>query len=326
MSPNATQAEHNPVALERRTLGANAVTVTALGLGGAGLGGRHFGEVSEADAVGVVEAALEMGIAYIDTSPAYGESERRIGMALRGVPRSNYSLSTKVGTHPELRGYSAETTLRSVEQSLRELGTDHLDLLLIHDPPNLLESLAPNGALEALEALKSQGVIRAIGLGVRSHELLLEATRSQRFDAVLTFLDHTLLNTSAADTILPAALEHGIGVINGSPLAMGLLGGNDPKTHFREVLTWAERETDWPLELAATLWHWSLEAGFSLPALAVQLCLREPRIHSTLIGAKTKQELAHLFLALGAPIPATRWEEWRSILEQHRLRDFSKGS
>lgn len=328
MPPNTAQPEqHKPWLLERRPLGKSEVSVTALGLGGAGLGGRLYGEVGEPEAVEVIETALELGMTFIDTSPAYGQSEHRIGLALRGVPRLSYTISTKTGTHPDFRGYSAQTTLRSVENSLRELGTDHIDLLLIHDPPNLLESLSPNGALAALESLKSQGVIGAVGLGVRDHGLLLKAIRSGRFDAVLTFLDYTLLGSSAA-TIFPAALEHNVGVINGSPLAMGLLGGSDPRKHFREVLSWAGREDDWALDLAESLWRYSLEAGFSLPALALQFCLREPQIHSTLIGSKTKQELAQIIQALETPLPEAIWDGWQTRFDHHgqSKKQHAKGS
>jgi aryl-alcohol dehydrogenase-like predicted oxidoreductase len=153
------------------------IAVTAISMGGAGLGGI-FGEVSEADGVAAVEKALELGINWIDTSPYYFESERRIGLALRGVSRKSYHLSTKIGTHPNrYLDYSAEATKWSVQNSLKTLGIDYLDICLIHDPlPGHLEQvLGSHGALEALVKLKRQGIIRAIGIGVQSHELIHRA-------------------------------------------------------------------------------------------------------------------------------------------------------
>ena len=110
-------------ALPKRRLGRTGLEVTALALGGAGIGGG-YGGVNDADAVATAELALARGINFIDTSPLYGESERRLGLALRGVSRADYFLSTKTGTHPQRRcDYSWDGTLWSVENSLHLLGT-----------------------------------------------------------------------------------------------------------------------------------------------------------------------------------------------------------
>ena len=154
----------------RRRLGRTGLWLPPLAVGGAGIGGI-YGEVSDGEAVGCVNAALECGLNYFDTAPAYGHSERRLGLALRGVPRDSYMLATKCGTHPQRRqDYSRDATLWSVENSLRTLGTDYVDLLFVHDPSDMEPILAPGGALDALEELKGQGVIGFIGLGQRRHD------------------------------------------------------------------------------------------------------------------------------------------------------------
>src|SRR5579862_3958092 len=168
--------------MPRRTLGRTGIDVPAIGLGGVGIGGA-YGELSEADAIETVEYALENGVDYIDTSPLYHDSERRLGKALAGVPRSAYHISTKTGTHHERRGdYSWDGTMWSVENSLRLLGIEYVDALLVHDPDDMAPVFAPRGALEALESLKEQGVIGGIGLGVRSLEFHRMAIASGRFD------------------------------------------------------------------------------------------------------------------------------------------------
>jgi aryl-alcohol dehydrogenase-like predicted oxidoreductase len=141
------------------------IEVTRLALGGDGLGGS-LGHVKEADGVAAVQRALELGIRWLDTSPFYNDSERRIGIALRGVPRELYVLSTRAGTHPDrFRQYSADAFYGSVANSLTLLGTDFLDICLIHDPlpQHMPQLLGPGGGLEALVELKRQGVVRAVG-------------------------------------------------------------------------------------------------------------------------------------------------------------------
>ena len=118
--------------LETRTLGNTGMTPRALGLGCAFFGGAKS---SDEEAVEGVRRAIELGLSYVDTSPLYGESERRVGLALRDGWREKIYLQTKTGTHPERKGdYSAEAIRWSVENSLRLLGTDYLDSVLIHDP------------------------------------------------------------------------------------------------------------------------------------------------------------------------------------------------
>ena len=141
----------SPEPLELRWLGKTHMYVTAVSLGGAGLGGI-FGPVGEAEGVAAVEKALELGMNYLDTSPKYGEAERRMGLALKGVPRDGYYISSKVGTHPERPGdYSGDAARWTVARSLEVLGVDYLDLCHIHEPEphELSAALAPDGAMEA---------------------------------------------------------------------------------------------------------------------------------------------------------------------------------
>ena len=133
---------------------------------GARANAKFFGGVALA-----VHRAIELGINYLDTSPLYGESERRVGLALNGGWRRKVYLATKTGTHPEWRGdYSASGTRRSVENSLRLLKADYLDVCLVHDPTSMAPIVAKGRALDELQKMREEGLIHFIGLGVRQHD------------------------------------------------------------------------------------------------------------------------------------------------------------
>ena len=294
----------NP-ALARRRLGRTNFMVTPLGLGGAHLGQTPEG-FSDELAAATVHRALELGINLIDTAPMYGESQRRIGLALdawhkRGGRREDVFLSTKTGRSPDgACYYSADATRRGVENSLRLLRTDYLDILLIHDPDDLGPVLGKGGALEALRKLKEEKVIRAIGLGVRSHEFHRRCIETGEFDVSLTHCDYHLLNQSAAAGVLAPAAARDVGVLNGAAVLLGLLSGRDPRTVKRQI---------WPG--AYELWHWAQSRHCSLLALNLQFCLRERRIASTLVGVSNPAELEADVRAISAEVPAQAWQELR---------------
>jgi aryl-alcohol dehydrogenase-like predicted oxidoreductase len=296
--------------LAKRQLGRTGLEVTALGFGGVGVGGL-YGPVDEEESIATVREAIHRGINFVDTSPLYMESERRIGEALAGGLRERIVLSTKTGTHPERRGdFSWDGTLWSVENSLRRLRTDRLDLVLVHDPDAMEPVLAPRGALEALESLKAQGVIGAIGLGQRRHDFHRQAVLSGRFDAILTYNDYHPLRTTAGVALLPLAAEHGVGVLNGSPLAHGLLVGRDPDTLGDAVRT---RVSARDMDAARRLYRWCRERGVSMVALALQFSLRQSLLHVTLTGAKTRAELAENLEAASTPLPEPIWGELAAL-------------
>ena len=290
--------------LPRRPLGRTGLTVPAIGLGGAGIGGV-YGEESDSDAIETVRYAVEQGIDFIDTDASYGESERRIGIALEGGLRERVVLSTKCGTHPEQRGdFSWDGTMWNVENSLRVLKTDHLDLLLVHDPGSMEPVMEQRGALAALEELKSQGVISYIGLGQRRHDFHRLAIESGRFDVILTYNDYNPIRTTAGDWLLPLAAQHNIGVINGSPLAMGLLTGDDPDEIAAE-----KKAPGREVAMARRLYEWCQERDILEQAVVFQFCLRQPAIHCTITGAKTRAEFEEDLRAATLPLPDGIWDE-----------------
>lgn len=290
--------------LPRRRLGRLGREVSALGMGGAALNDLYGRTTNDDWAAATIRRALELGIDYFDTSPLYGESERRMGLGLQGWPREQYFLATKTGTGVEPKNYTAEWTFRSVEESLRRLRTDYLDLVLIHDPDDFEPSFQPGGALEALEKLKSEGVIRSIGLGVREHEHHYRAIRDGRFDVILTYLDYTLISQTALDLIREAN-EAGVAVVLGSVLAMGFLSGRP----VDEVL--AERDFSWAnaqVEEARRIHAWAAERGEDLLRLALQFCIQEPQVSVTLAACRTPEEVEANVAAATNPVPRETWE------------------
>jgi aryl-alcohol dehydrogenase-like predicted oxidoreductase len=295
--------------LARRRLGRTGLLVSEIGLGGVGVGGAYGGNVDDANCVETVERALTAGINYIDTSPLYAESERRLGIALSGVPRDTYYLSTKTGTHRDhWQDYSRDGTLWTVENSLKLLKVDYVDVLLVHDPERMEPVLAEGGALDTLEDLKRQGVLRWIGLGQRNHDFHKQAIRSGRFDVILTYNDYHITRTTAyTNGLLQTAEEFDVGVLNGSPMGHGLLAGDDPRTlntHHR-----TERDT----QAAARLYDWCKAKKVNQRAVVLQSCLKQSLLHCTLTGAKNPDELQQNLDALTETLPDWVWEDVRAM-------------
>jgi aryl-alcohol dehydrogenase-like predicted oxidoreductase len=308
------------MARRRRRLGRTDFYVSPLGIGGAWLGRTPQG-VDERTAVATVLRGLDLGLNLIDTSPLYMRrtSERFIGLALeawqqRGGRREDLILSTKTGHYGRDRDYSAARTYRSVEESMALLKTEYLDVVLVHDPVDLTPVLAPDGALAALKDLKAQGVIRAIGLGVRDHAFHRRCIATGDFDVSLTFRDFNLLDQSAVAGVLEVAAVHDVGVFNGSPLINGLLTGEEPQALVRRAEARGRRWTRFEqsaIERAQALWTWAQARDIDLLALNLQYCLREPRIAATLVGPSTPAHIAADVAAIATPLPASVWEGLR---------------
>ena len=296
-------------ALPRRRLGRSELRVPIFALGGYPLGQD---DVTDGQAVEAIRYAVDQGIDYFDTSPGYGESERRYGLALEGVDRGAITISTKTGTHPDRRAdYSWDATMWSVENSLRLLKTDYIDLLLVHDPPSrdgdgMQPIFAERGALPALEELKAQGVIRAIGLGQKRFDYHRRAIESGRFDVILTFNNYHPLDISAADWLLPLAERHDVGVLNGAVMAHGLLTGQDPDDIAAQSPLGHRAAL---LPDARKLHAWCREREIPMPAIIFQFSMRQSLIHCTLTGVRTRAEMEENLRGATMPLPDDIWGE-----------------
>ena len=278
-----------------RRFGRTEMQVRALGLGCASFGApRH----TDQDAIDGIRRAIDLGINYVDTSPAYGQSERRVGLALQGGYRDKVYLQTKTGTHPSRpQSYSASATRWSVENSLELLGTDHLDAVLIHDPINIDDALAPGAALDELLRMKAEGIIGHVGLGARPHDHHRRAIQTGRIDIILTFLDYTLLDQSAADTLIPLAAKYDVGIILGSVLGIGGLTGREPPKDSR----------------AHPMWDWCQGRGVDIRQLAIQFCLALPIDGVVMVGPGTEAHVEDTYRAATTEVPPDVWRDFAAV-------------
>ncbi len=305
--------------------------VTRLGLGGAPLGGL-FRDVDETAATETIRRALALGINFMDTAPLYGhgKSETYFGKALAGATRDAYVLATKVGRVLEPAGpgklapdefdnaapfrpvfdFSYDGVMRSFESSLKRLNLERIDILHIHDPDNHYES-AIRQACPALEKLRGQRLIRAVGAGMNQAEMLADFARAGDFDCFLLAGRYTLIDQSGLKELLPLATEKHIGIIIGGPFNSGVLAtGARPGAKFN----YADAPPE-VLERVRKVEEVSARHSVPLRAAALQFPLAHPAVVSVIPGARSVAELEENFRLISYPVPADFWTE----LKQRRL-------
>jgi len=306
--------------LEVRRLGRTEMKPTALGLGGG-----HLGDPGQSDnnAINTIRGAIEHGVNFVDTSPFYGVSERRFGLALADGWRDKVYLQTKVGSHPRyLRDFSKKATTWSLENSFKELHTDYVDSVLIHGPRYDIETPL-NTCLDVLVEWKSMGRIGHIGIGVRQPEYHRKAIETGEIDIVLSYLDYTLLDQSLASTTIPLALKNDVGVILGSPLGGSMLAGPEPKLQTADE-SFVEKGEPLPpaavgsnldpvaVNRAVGMWNWCRERGFNIRDLAMQFALGAPIKGNGIVltGPASPQEFDEAYLSAIKEVPDSVWTEF----------------
>ena len=230
--------------LETDRIGSTDVSVTQLGLGGAPLG-AHLFDVEESEAVALISRAFELGVRYFDTAPLYGfgRSQCRYGHVLAEVSRNEFVISTKVGRvlvpsdgdTPDdglvphdldaVFDFSRDGVLRSLEDSLKRLNLDRVDIAFIYDPDNHYEQ-ALEETYPTLAELRSQGVVKAIGAGMNQWQMLARFVQECDFDCVLIAGRYTLIDRSALSVLLPLCQERGTSVVLGGPYNRGVLASD----------------------------------------------------------------------------------------------------
>ncbi|MCM7394571.1 aldo/keto reductase [Enterobacter bugandensis] len=312
-----------------------------IGLGGAPLG-NMFRNIPEDEALATVHDAWKLGVRYFDTAPLYGSglSELRMGEALSQYPRDEYVLSTKVGRiildemedpatrdfgekgglfehglkNKILNDYSADATLRSIEDSLKRLKTDRLDIVWIHDPAqdfygdSWLEqfNVARTGAFRALTRLREEGVIKAWGLGVNRVEPceLTLALDEPKPDAFLLAGRYSLLDHKRAlQRLMPEALEHNVDIVIGGPYSSGVLAGGE---HFEY-----QKASPAIHEQVARIQAVAAQFNVDVKAAALQFALANPAVAAVIPGSSRPGRMAEDLAALKTTIPAAFWEEMR---------------
>ena len=315
--------------LETRRLGQTSVDVTVIGLGCATLAGNAEA-VSEAEAKAIVSTAFDAGIRYFDTAPfyGYGGSEHAVGNGLR--QRDDWVLSTKVGRLLKPRrtprdpadawknpfpfepvfDYSYDGVMRSFEDSQQRLGLNRVDILYIHDvdtythgpqvAPKMFD-VAMRGAYKALDELRRNGQIRAIGLGVNNSEPVAAALDHGKWDAFLLAGRYTLLEQEPVRTLFPALKKHGASIVIGGPFNSGVLVGRD---------LWNYGRVPEPVMKKVKAIAAVCDAHkVPLPAAALRFPLAHPVVASIIPGPRSVAELTEILGWWNTKIPAGLWSD-----------------
>jgi D-threo-aldose 1-dehydrogenase len=326
-----------------RRLCRNGPDVSVIGYGSAPLGDLYE-HLDDQRAIDTVSTALSVGMTLFDTSPHYGNglAEHRCGTALRRVPRDSFVLSTKIGRvmdprtapvrvtrdgvispgfagglpHAASFDYSYDGTMRSFEQSLLRLGTDRIDVLLIHDADvwthgeeaDAIFHKAMDGAYRALDTLRGEGVVKAIGVGINEADTTARFARAGDFDVVLLAGRYSLLEQPALEDFLPLAEQKGIGVMLGGVFNSGILAtGPVPGARYNYAPAPAEI-VDRVARIAAVCGA----HGVALPHAAVQFALAHPAVVSVVLGGVDPDEVRRNIEALENPAPAALWSDLKS--------------
>jgi D-threo-aldose 1-dehydrogenase len=302
------------------------VYVTEIGFGTAPIG-NLYRETPEHIARAALDAAWEAGIRYFDTAPHYGLglAEQRLGRALARRSRAEYVLSTKVGrllvpnSRPagcdlaegmfavpdaltEVFDFSADGVRRSLDDSLRRLGVDRIDIALVHDPDDHVEQ-AINEAIPALLALREEGVVGAVGVAMNQWQAPLQMVRQTDLDVVMLAGRWTLADRSGA-TLLEACADAGVSVLAAAPYNSGLLAvdrpGDDATFDYGPVPAEVLARVGAMADLAAAY-------GARLPELALQFPLRHLATAAVVAGLRSPAEVHAAIRRIRASVPPQLW-------------------
>jgi len=322
-------------------VGNGGLTFTELGFGTAPLG-NLYRAISDDDAHAVLTRAWDLGVRYFDTAPLYGLglAETRLNRFLRGKPRGDYVLSTKIGrllrrcepgeertgagkffdvpTRREVYDYSYDGVMRSLEFSLERLGVDSIDVLYAHDldifthgseaarNARLEELMA--GGYKALLSLRDQGVIKAFGAGVNEWQACQWLTERGDFDLFLLAGRYTLLEQEALETFLPLASQRGIGIIIGGPYNSGILATGPKPGAFYNYDVAPQPILDRVARIEAVCKRHTtrmVDAAFQFP-------LRHPAVVSVIPGGQGVAEMEANAVAAFAEIPPALWADLKT--------------
>lgn len=311
--------------MEKRTLGRTGLGVSVLGMGGlyvssAGARGRD-------EACRAVHRALELGVNYVDTAPSYRDSEEVLGLALEGVTQP-YFLATKLGGRPRPFNPQDKDLLRqSVDESLRLLKRDYIDVLLVHEPdrPGQYDWWSDydnfhGPVCELLEELKAENIIRFTGLGGTTAYQLPPIMAKGNYDVVLTAFNYSLLWREATIAIFPEAERQNMGVIIGSPLQQGALSQRYP-----EIETGAPWLSPPRQKQFQRLYAFLDEIELSLPETALRMMVATPNVSTVLMGARSVEEVEQNVRAVEAgPLPSDVLAQLQEIADMVPFRPYEE--
>jgi aryl-alcohol dehydrogenase-like predicted oxidoreductase len=290
--------------MQRRPFGASGIMVSAIGLGAWQLGSYEWDNTDEGEALGIIQVALELGCDFFDTAPSYGggRSEELLGKALKGR-RHTITLCTKFGRTTARQPQYDVTYLRSsVEDSLKRLQTDYVDILVLHSPPRELMDGTSTPHYEVLEQLKAEGKLRVYGVSVDTRqeiETLLATTNCGAIEVLFNIFQQEPLPA------FQQAVDKGVGLIAKVPLDSGWLSGK-----YRGGEQFADLRRRWPPEVverrAALVVRRAeyLPAGVPLAQAALEYLLAPPTIATAIPGARSVAQVRENMRAGEAGLPS----------------------
>ncbi|MCD9025526.1 aldo/keto reductase [Cohnella silvisoli] len=294
--------------MQYRKLGQTGLDVSILSFGASSLG-SVFRETNEAEAIRTVHAAIDSGINLIDVSPYYGltKAETVLGKAIKEIPRDRFLLSTKAGRYgADEFDFSGKRITASLEESFSRLNTDYIDILYLHDIEFVSSEIILEEAIPTLQLMKEQGKIRYFGicgLPLQLFEMLLPQVN---VDAIISYC-HYSLNDNSLLGLLPLLEQRGIGLVNASPLSMGLLSNRGtPEWHP------ASRELKEICKRAAEL---CASRGQDIAKLAVQFTTSNERIPTTLVSTANPDNIRNNAFWTDEPIDEELLKDVLDILK-----------
>ena len=312
--------------MQKRILGRTGLEVGAVSMGGA------FVTTSEGESLErsyeAIHRAFELGMNYIDTAPTYGNSEEVLGEVLQDV-KTPYVLSTKLGGRPEpFEPKNKDHLRRSLDESLRLLKRDHIDILMIHEPdrPRQYDWWTDydnfhGPVADFLVELKDEGVITFTGLGGTTAYDMARIIRTGAYDVVLTAFNYSILWREAAIAVLPAAKEMNVGVIAGSPLQQGALS----QRYDEQVQSGARWLSPPRREQYKKLYAYLDEVNMPITEMAMRFVLSNPDIDTILTGARSIEEVeANVAAVEKGPLPHEMLDRLQKIADMVPFRPFDE--
>lgn len=305
--------------MKYRKLGQTGLEVSILSYGASSLG-SVFREINETEGIKTVHAAIDRGINLIDVSPYYGltKAETVLGKALVDIPREKYILSTKAGRYRENNfDFSKKTIMKSLEESLQRLGTDYVDVLYLHDIEFGSYQQVIEEGIPALEELKKQGKIRFLGVTGLPLTIFEKVLNKVDLDVILSYCHYSLNDTSLL-SLLPLLEEKEVGLVNASPLSMGLLNA-------RDVASWhpADKEIQKKCMEAA---EYCEAHGYDLAKLAIQYATQNEQIPTTLVSTASVKNITKNIKWTEEPINEDILEGVLNILQPIHNKTWPSGN
>jgi L-galactose dehydrogenase len=295
--------------VERRKLGKTDLELPVLSFGASSLG-QEFRSVTLEEALRSVRVALDCGLDFIDTSPFYGRgmSEVLLGIALRDVPRDQYTLCTKLGrydlTHFDFR---AARVVESIDVSLHRLGTDHLDIILCHDIEFVPMQQIVDETIPALRKVQQQGKVRYIGFSGYPQKIFRFICDQTDVDCVLSYNQYTLQNRRFLEESVPYLQSRQVGIMNAGPFSARLLT-NAPLPHWLKEPESVKQAARKAAELCR-------QHGSDIAKLALQFSCAHPAITTTVAGSANPQNIQNWAQWLAEPLDESLLKEVLAIFE-----------